>query len=284
MIYISTGQFINQNFVKSVSIINSQNINNIELSCGKYLKNYSRFIKKISKKNNLIFHNYFPRPKKDFFINLCSENLNLRNKSFKHIVKCINLCNQYKIKFYSFHAGFLFDPNINKIGKKYDKVKLFNKKKSLNIFIKMSNKLAQIAKKKNVILLIENNVITKTNIKKFKENPFLMTDLKDTMYIMKKTHKNVGLLTDLAHLKISANTQKFSKINYLKKTKKWNLGYHLSENDGLEDTNEKFNTKSWFWKHINKKIGYYTIEINFKNKHDIINQYILLKKKLNYAK
>lgn len=283
MIYISTGQFFDLNFVKSAKIINSYNINNIELSCGKYIKNYRKHINSLAKNNNLILHNYFPRPKKDFVINLCSQNKDIRNKSYKHIVKCIKICSSLNIKFFSFHAGFLFDPIVSKIGKNYDKVKLFDKKKSLDTFIRLSNKLSKIAKTKNVKLLIENNVVSKSNFLKFRKNPFLMTDIKDTLYIMSQTDQNVGLLTDLAHLKISAKTLNFSKINFLKKTTKWNYGYHLSDNKGMEDTNDKISLDSWFWGHLNKKLSYYTLEVKFKNKNDILRQYKLLKKKLGYA-
>lgn len=283
MIYISTGQFFDLNFVKSSQIINSLTIKNIELSCGKYIKNYRRYLNLLAKNNNLMLHNYFPRPKKDFVINLSSQDKHIRNKSFNHIVKCINLCGDLNLKLFSFHAGFLFDPSIKKIGKNYEKVKLFRKKRSLNTFIKLSNKLSKIAKKRDVKLLIENNVISKSNYLRFKENPFLMTDIKDTIYIMNQTDKNIGLLTDLAHLKVSAKTLNFSKVDFLKKTSKWNFGYHLSDNKGIEDTNDKIRVNSWFWKHINKKLDYYTLEVKFKNRNEVINQYKLLKKKLNYA-
>ena len=43
----------------------------------------------------------------------------------------------------------------------------------------------------------------------------------------------------------------------------WNRigGYHLSENDGLKDSNEPFDNNSWFWKYINKKVNYFTLEV-----------------------
>ena len=50
-----------------------------------------------------------------------------------------------------------------------------------------------------------------------------------------------------------------------------------------EDTNDKIHLNSWFWNYINKKLNYYTLEVKFKNKNDILSQYKLLKKKLSYA-
>ena len=58
-------------------------------------------------------------------------------------------------------------------------------------------------------------------------------------------------------------------------------GYHLSDNNGLSDTNEKFSEDSWFWPYINKKINYYTIEVYDLDFKEIKNLYNLTKKKLN---
>ena len=71
-----------------------------------------------------------------------------------------------KSKYYSFHAGFYLDPKIQSLGKKFDRAKLYNKKISQKIFFQNLKKLAKFAKEKKVRLLIENNVITKSNIKK----------------------------------------------------------------------------------------------------------------------
>ena len=43
-------------------------------------------------------------------------------------------------------------------------------------FYKRVNKIAKVAKKLGIKLMIENNVITKRNLKEFGDNPFLMAD------------------------------------------------------------------------------------------------------------
>ena len=83
------------------------------------------------------------------------------------------MSSNWKSKYYSFHAGFYLDPKIQSLGKKFDRAKLYNKKNfSKNIFSKFKKKLAKFIKEKKVRLLIENNVITKSNITKYKTNPF----------------------------------------------------------------------------------------------------------------
>ena len=47
----------------------------------------------------------------------------------------------------------------------------------------------------------------------------------------------------------------FAECNYR------TFGYHLSDNDGKKDSNKPFNKNSWFWKYIDKKKKYVSIEV-----------------------
>ena len=156
MIYISTGQF-NLGFEESVKKINFAKIKNIELSCGKYVKDPVPKIIKLSKKYNLLIHNYFPRPKKDFVINLSSNNKIIKKRSYDHIKKNISLTAKIGAKFLSFHAGFLFDPDYTHLGQTFDSQKIQSRSDAINSFIHNVNKLSKYAERKKVNLLIENN-------------------------------------------------------------------------------------------------------------------------------
>ena len=90
---------------------------------------------------------------------------------------------------------------------------------------------------------------------------------------MKSTDDNVGLLVDLAHLKVSANTEKFCKFEFLDATAKYTDAYHLSDNNGLADTNDPISANSWFWPYINKNLNYYTLEV-YNQTLDIIQDQI----------
>ena len=69
------------------------------------------------------------------------------------------------------------------------------------------------------------------------------------------------MLIDVAHLKVSAESLNFDVRSFFNNCQGRIGGYHLSENDGFSDTNEKFNNNSWFWEYVDKKINYYTIEV-----------------------
>lgn len=282
MIFISTS-FFNKNITKSLKELKNTKIRNLELSFCKYEKN---LVKKILNENyfNFSIHNYFPRPKKDFVFNLCSEKKSTKNKSIKMARNGILLSSKLGQKYYSIHAGYLFDPEIISLGKKFTKQKLLSRDKGRNVFIKEVKKLSSFAKKLNVKLLIENNVLTQKNYKTFEQNPFLMVDDKEIVLIMKKLRNNVGLLLDVAHLNVSAKTLKFSKKKFWQSCERWIEGYHLSENNGLSDTNDLIKEKSWFWKFVKKDINYITLEVKFKNYVQLTKQFNLVKRKLNYAK
>ena len=111
-----------------------------------------------------------------------------------------------------------------------------------------------------------------------------MTDPKSIEYIMHNTPSNVNLLLDVGHLKVSANTLGFNKDKAHEQVKKWIKAYHLSENDGKEDTNSLINNKSWFLKKL-KPVNSYTLEVYnsdinlIKKQVDLINKALYGKKK-----
>ena len=88
-----------------------------------------------------------------------------------------------------------------------------------------------------------------------------MSDYKDTKKIMEKCKGKVGLLVDVAHLKVSAKTLNFDPNRYLRKLNKFIKAYHLSDNNGLSDQNRNVEKNSWFWKHIKKDVDYCTLEL-----------------------
>ena len=59
----------------------------------------------------------------------------------------------------------------------------------------------------------------------------------------KKMPKNVGLLLDVGHLKVSAKTQGFSTKKAMINLKPFIKGYHLSENSGFADSNRAISKK-----------------------------------------
>ena len=101
------------------------------------------------------------------------------------------------------------------------------------------------------------------------------------MSFFKLMPKNVRLLIDVAHLKVSANTEKLDPIKSLKIMNKYVEGYHFSENNGHMDSNGPFNKKAWFLPYIKKNLEYYSIEVYNESPSKLKSQINILTKELN---
>ena len=280
MIFISTGMINNQSAVKTTKEFLDLGIKEIELSGGLYEENIPDKIKKFKKLASFQVHNYFPPPKVSFTLNLATFDKDLLNICYEHLKNSIRLSSELEGNYYSFHAGFLIDPQPKELGKKFKKRKINNKQEAIKIYIERLNYLSVFAKKEGVELLIENNVLNKQHYKIFEQDPFLMTSTDDALYIMKNTPKNVSLLVDFAHLKVAAKTLNFNPVDFLKICDPWIKGYHLSDNNGEYDTNDLITESSWFWPYIKKNLEYYTLEIKCDNKSILLDQKKLVNKHL----
>jgi len=272
MIYISTGLIKNQSAFETSYYFLNHGIKNIELSGGIFEKNLIKKIKKLKKNAKFTLHNYFPPSKKPFTLNLATLDKELYKICYSHIKNTILYSSEIGSKTYSFHAGFLIDPKPKELGRKLVKRKVNNRDLAINIFIERLNDLSIFAERAGVSLLIENNVINQKNLNLYKTNPLLMTDSNEARYIMNNTPKNINLLIDVAHLKVSAKTLKFDSRKFLKDCNKWIKGYHLSDNDGNYDTNGLVSRNSWFWPYLKKNINYYTLEVNSSNTKTLLQQ------------
>ena len=280
MIYISTGGFYNRNAYETSLEFKKNGIYNIELSGGTFDSSLIPNLKSLSSELNFQIHNYFPPPSKAFVFNLASLNSDISKMSFDHALNSIKIASDIGKGYYSFHAGFLLDLEVNELGKKVKKRKLNDRSKAIQIFIENVNKLAKLAEEKGIKLLIENNVISAGNYAEFEADAFLMTQYKECIQVMKSIPNNVQMLVDLAHLKVSSNSLDFDAIEFLSKCHPWIHAYHLSDNDGTRDSNEPFSKDSWFWPYLKKDLNYYSIEVYTNNFHILKTQKLLLEQML----
>ena len=184
-VYISTGGYKNENLNSIFKKLKLNNIYNVELSGGLYKKNILKDLKK-QKKINFQIHNYFPVPKKPFVLNLASADPIISKLTMNHVKNSIRLSSKINSKYYSVHAGFLCDLKPSDLGNKIKKKKLYNRKKSIDIFLQNIKQISAYAKKYNIKIMIENNVITKSNLEEFGKNPLLMCDPRECLSLLKR--------------------------------------------------------------------------------------------------
>ena len=178
---------------------------------------------------------------------MSSINKKIRNDSVNSIKKIINISDKFNSKKVGIHAGFLFDYDVK--NKKIISNNLTNKNIALDLFIHSYNQLKNYADKKNIKLYLENNVIDKPLLKKFNNQiPLLLLDFNDYLNLKKKI--NFNLLFDTGHLKVSTKTLKINFKNEFIKFSKASDYYHISDNNGIKDSNEQINFNSQMFKLI----------------------------------
>ena len=277
-IYISTGGYSDLSGDISSENLVKNGINSIELSGGIYSTNVIDNLYELKEKANFQIHNYFPPPKIPFVLNLASQDTAISNLSLEHTYHALDCCMKLNAEYYSFHAGFLCDLSVSELGGKIKKRKLYDREKSTNLFLKKVSLISKRAEDKGIKIMIENNVFSASSKNEFKKNPLLMCDAEECLKIIKQVPKNVKLLLDVAHLKVSANSLNFNPVEMMEKCSDYIGGYHLSDNNGLSDTNESFLQDAWFWKYLKTDLEYYSIEVydqrinNMKKLKDIVDK------------
>lgn len=282
-VFVSSGFYKNDNPLEIIENFNYDCIKQIELSGGIYInkKNLNKLIPINIKDTDIRIHNYFPVPKSKFVINLASDNEIIIEKSMKQLKNSIVLAKNLNNEFFSFHAGFRVDPKPKNLGKKFDKIKLIEKKQAEKNFYDNLILLNKFAKKNKVKLLIENNVVNKKNFRVFGGNPFLLTNPDQIINFFNKLPNDIGLLLDVGHLKVSSKTEKFDLKKGIIKLNRITKGYHLSDNNGLEDQNKNFSKKVWFLKYLKKNLNYYTLEIYDTKLEEIYNTKLMVENFIN---
>ena len=260
MIFVSTGGWKNQSASESCKNLLEHGLNEIELSGGLFSQNSLSDLKALAGQCKLQVHNYFPPPEVPFVLNLASNQPDVIDKSIQHVMTSMEWSVELGRPVYSFHAGFLVDPQVNELGNKIAKSKLMDREDALHRFIERVNNLSERALELGVSLLIENNVLMKDNLLHFGSNPFLMTDSSECEYVMKNTPDNVNMLLDVAHLKVSAQSLQYDPVELIQKCDDWIQAYHLSDNDGTKDSNQVIRKDSWFWSHLKRGLDC-TLEI-----------------------
>ena len=282
-VYCSTGGFKNLTFVDTVQQFLSENIYQIELSSGKPINNVAVELSKIESETDLMLHNYFPPPLEPFVLNLASSNNEIYEKSINFFKESINLSALVHSKYYAIHSGFLVDPNVSQLGNTIAADNIVNREIGMFNFKNGVSFLADYAESVGVKLLVENNVINKESYAVNNENILLLCDPYEISTFIAEMNGRVGLLLDVAHLKVSSRTLGFNLISGVEELNSYTVGYHASENKGLRDDHEIFDENAWFFPYIDVSKSFLTLELNNSNPNEISRIKELTKRRLRIS-
>lgn len=280
MIYISTGGFGGRTADDVAAELATVGLKSIELSGGRYSESLLSDLQKLTPEVSFQVHNYFPPPADPFVLNLGSLDAEIGERSIEHVKQALRWCVALGSDRYSFHAGFLLDPKVNELGQRIPSRNLFDRDASIEVFISRVTQLAEIAEEAGIALMIENNVLSARNAQEFSENPLLMCDPQECQKVMGQLPASVGQLIDVAHLKVSANSLGFDPVEMFAACHDRITAYHLSDNNGLEDSNKQFADDAWFWPHLKADVGYYSVEVYGCTPEQLLQQSDLVRLKL----
>ena len=238
MIYISSFCIKAKTVRESIERLASLGYRRIELSGGMAKEeDMTRTLLSLKKDFgvDLICHNYFPPPPENFVLNLASLDDGIFRKSVDHFKKAVELSQQLEAPVFGLHAGFFMDIPVEQIGKQIKLQKLYDQQACFDRFCKGFEEIKRRSGK--IKLYVENNVLSATNYKEFGGvNPLMLTSFAD--YIELKKRLDFELLLDVGHLKVSAQTFNFNFQKELKNFWPQSDYIHISDNDGLGDSNQ----------------------------------------------
>lgn len=245
-IAVSSGCFMCNELDKIVSIARKIGIENIELSANVKHNGRTELTKDLTKHSdiNFLIHHYFPAPHDPFVCNIAHPAT--VEKSCEFIQENIKMCGILGIPYYSLHAGYGINPKATLLGNDQSFLIPIPYEQSLKLFVDTAIKLEKFADQFKVKLLWENNVVAFVNQFENTRTPYLFSDIKFLEELENDSWwKNALVLLDIGHLKVSANTLKFSIDEFMERISQKVVHIHASDNDGLVDNNKPLTNETF---------------------------------------
>jgi len=286
MLYVSSSIINSESVEHCLTELINVDIRNIELSGGtKYCASLLTILKSYKKKYSLNFliHNYFPPSKKDFVLNIASNNRGTRLKSINFVKRSIDLAHGLEIDCYTLHPGYARELRAAQESDYFiaDGYPGISPAYASAIMFESLLEIRKYAVKRGVRIGLENLF----PIDDAPDSSLLCTPAEIIQFLdYFDQDNNIGFLLDLGHLVISANYFGFDKDKFIETLSKGFqhkiVEIHLSGNDGKKDQHTPLTPNSWQLKAVKsfnlKKIPF-TVECRKLKTKDVLNQYQMVK-------
>lgn len=243
----------------------------IELSGGRHDADLSQNLDTLKKADTpLLLHNYFPPPKTPFVMNLSEVNDEKFVRTKKQIEQSILLSAKLSARFFGIHAGFLFSPEVSELGRTITPRAGLDRQTALQVMCERVIALSAYAERYGVRLLLENHVLSHTNLESVGSNFLLMVDPDEILSVLRLCEGRVGLLLDVGHLKVSANTLQFNFLEAFVALAHIAEGFHLSTNDGKSDQHLSISMNEPWLSLLPRDKAIYTLEAHSPSSQELI--------------
>lgn len=185
-------------------------------------------------------HNYcLPGPRR--IINLASANDEIRTWSVNYVERAIKFCANHSIGLYTVHGGFRVDPtaDLRFEGEPAPYDAAFDR------FRCSIERLGAVAERHGVVLGIENNVVETHHLDEGENERLLFVRSAEFERLLDEVNvPNVGVLLDLGHLNVAAETLGFNRAEFESLAERI-VAFHVHGNDGESDDHRPITDEDW---------------------------------------
>lgn len=244
--YVSSAAFGEKDFRDMLRVARSWGVKKIELTAGLRVEDAFSKLHAASGSFDFLVHNYFPPPLEDFVLNLASEDPETLLRSMAHCHAAVDLSAAVGARWFSVHAGFAAVVKPEHLGRQIPFNNRRDKRYAKQIFENSVRDLVAYAESKNVGILIENNVVASPNLVDGRNEMLLLATGDELVdFARRMAHQHLGLLIDFGHVNVTAATLGLDRDAFLDEIAPYTRALHLSDNDGLKDSNRPFGRDSW---------------------------------------
>lgn len=217
-------------------------------------------------------HNYC-LPGSDRIINLASTDDEIRMWSMNYVKRAIEFCAKHSVGLYTVHGGFRVDPteDFRFEGEPAPYDEAFERFKC------SIERLGAVADRHGVVLGIENNVVESQHLDEGENERllFVRSDEFERLLDEIEVH-NVGVLLDLGHLNVAAETLGFDRAEF-ESLAEWIVAFHVHGNDGESDNHRPVNDEDWSIRAVMETYSTLhvpiVIESHFKDVNSLVETY-----------
>jgi sugar phosphate isomerase/epimerase len=256
-IFLSSGAFGATSIGGIVDICEHLGFRNVELSSGlPWSERLEEDVIAASGRCRFLVHNYFPAPREPFVLNLAARDATVLERSREHCRRAIRLCGAVGAPLYSVHAGFAFEVDPSRLGRRLADADRYPLSEALTIFVESLRMLCEYGEARRVGVAVENNVVAPMNLIEGRNQLLLGATAEEMLEIRERVaHPGLSALIDVGHLKVTASALGFDAVRCIDLLAEWTSVFHLSDNDGETDENKMFGPDAWFMDVIRKHPG-----------------------------
>ena len=197
---------------------------------------------------NYLVHNYFPAPKEMLIVNIASLDDTIYKRSKQHIFRSLDFCQKIGAKLYTFHPGFLSDPqgeSMHSDNYDFQFLELDGRKNYQQAFSRMVTALREIvayAQKKNVPIAIETEGSIQKKDVLLMQKPEEFKDLFQLFF-----PKDIGVNLNIGHLILASKAFHFPMGELVDVVAPYVVEMELSHNHGKVDDHLPLQKEGWYW-------------------------------------